>query len=159
MNGNNRNFEKDLAIFCSESVSKQPTQLIVELNSSLQQKLGTMDVIFSHLQLIVDVQPILTPKSRNFQYCQNQLSLPRHLKTHITFSMFPKLGTNLSFLKKTYSQLTICSMLCTEQYNIYYIFRQIYQFGSCLESDATKKLQFFSAQLAYKKQNQEKPAK
>jgi len=27
----------------SESVSKQPTQLIVELNSTLQQKLGTQD--------------------------------------------------------------------------------------------------------------------
>ena len=37
---NNRNFEKDFAIYCkydksSESFSKQPTQLIVQLNSSL----------------------------------------------------------------------------------------------------------------------------
>ena len=33
-----------------ESVSKQPTQLIVELNSSLQQKLGTIVILnhFSH---------------------------------------------------------------------------------------------------------------
>ena len=42
----------DLAIFCkkekkiSESVSKQPTQLIVELNSSLRQKLGTFALNF-----------------------------------------------------------------------------------------------------------------
>ena len=48
-NGNNRNFEKDLAIFCnkikrSESVCKQPTQLVVELNSSLWQKLDTLVV-------------------------------------------------------------------------------------------------------------------
>ena len=48
---NNRNFEKDLAIYCidkiktSESVSKQSTQLKFELNSSLRQKLGT-NIIF-----------------------------------------------------------------------------------------------------------------
>ena len=30
-----------------------------------------------------------------FQYCKKWLGLPRHLKTHIAFSMFPILDTNL----------------------------------------------------------------
>ena len=33
-----------------------------------------------------------------FQYCPNQPNLPRQLKTHISFSMFPILDTNLWYL-------------------------------------------------------------
>ena len=52
------NFEKDLAIFFKQDkkslnpvVSKQPTQLIVELNSSLRHIIITYNTIHYHLEV------------------------------------------------------------------------------------------------------------
>ena len=59
---------------------------------------------------------ILYQNCRNFQYCPNLPNLPRQLKTHIVFSVFPILGTNLwqhhnSAVQGAYWALMQCSIV------------------------------------------------
>ena len=50
----------------SESVSKQPTQLIFELNSSLRQKLGTLELVTDSQLEEVQMKPPFVPN-----FCRN----------------------------------------------------------------------------------------
>ena len=51
----------------------------------------------SNFVLVLPKNPQSKAKLKKNQYCQNWSSLPRQLKTHMNFSMFPILVTNLFF--------------------------------------------------------------
>ena len=94
------------------------------------QLISADDTIFLTKQTFFGPQKLLPIIGPIFQYCQKQPSLPRQSKTHLAFSMFPILDTNLCLcpiLTQCFIFVFIAKITCFD-----FLFYQIHSTTDCI---------------------------